>query len=241
MSRPRAHSGRLPEFVDVKDEPQHVEQFVNQWVRVYEATIHPGTATLFHQHLQDTRYIIVAGGRFRSDEPGRQRSSTSIGQSVPRLTQLRWLIGRILGGGWVTLPVGTVLIQPHFTHPLVHRVTAAATNPAPIRMLGVELRQQPGLAPTQQRFSSFVTGGSSITLEHADERACSYTVRLTRDSTVGPIELVHGAVLAVLAGAAVVAGRADAIPEGASTWLAAGSHVLSCAGEHELTATLVVV
>jgi hypothetical protein len=38
------------------------------------------------------------------------------------------------------MPDGTVLWQPHTSLPLVHRVSAAASNAAPTRMLGIELR-----------------------------------------------------------------------------------------------------
>ena len=60
------------DWVEVNDEPNHVEQFRNDAVRVYEARIDPGTATLYHHHSLDTIYVIMAGGRFRSEEPVHQ-------------------------------------------------------------------------------------------------------------------------------------------------------------------------
>ena len=63
-------------------EPNHVELFRNDAVRVYEARIDPGTATLYHHHSLDTIYVIMAGGRFRSEEPAHQKSSTKLGRSV---------------------------------------------------------------------------------------------------------------------------------------------------------------
>jgi len=47
------------EYVKVNDEPNHVERFKNDWVRVYMATIAPGTNTLYHRHCENTLYIAV--------------------------------------------------------------------------------------------------------------------------------------------------------------------------------------
>lgn len=77
------------EWVDVTIEPHHVEQLANQAVRIYEATITPGTATQFHRHTHDTIYVITAGGRFRSDEPGHQITGTRVGRSTPLPRQRR--------------------------------------------------------------------------------------------------------------------------------------------------------
>jgi hypothetical protein len=86
---PGSASGSLPgvDWVEVNDEPNHAERFRNDAVRVYEARIEPGTATLYHHHSLDTIYVIMAGGRFRSDEPMHQKSSTKLGRSVSSCMQ----------------------------------------------------------------------------------------------------------------------------------------------------------
>jgi hypothetical protein len=50
------------EYVEVNDESNHVERFKNDWVRVYMATIAPGTKTLFHRHRENTLYVAVENG-----------------------------------------------------------------------------------------------------------------------------------------------------------------------------------
>ena len=116
------------DWVDVSAEPNHVEQFRSDVARVYEVTIMPGTATLYHRHDRDTVYVITAGGRFRSQEPGHQRSRTSLGHSTGLLSQLGLLAAR-LTHGWLQVPAGTVILQPHKDFPLIHRVHAHRTNP----------------------------------------------------------------------------------------------------------------
>ena len=92
-------AGISVDWVDVSAEPNHVEQFRTDVARVYEVTINAGTATLYHRHDRDTVYVITAGGRFRSQEPGHQRSRTSLGRSTGLGSQLRLLATRLTQDG----------------------------------------------------------------------------------------------------------------------------------------------
>jgi hypothetical protein len=158
-------------FVDVEDEPDHKEQLCNAMVRVYRATIRPGGRTLYHRHCRDTVYVVAGGGTFRSEEPGRPRQHTSVGRSVPRIRQLGWLLRKKLLGS-TSLPDGTVLVQHHGEHPLVHRVCAAPHNGSALQLVGVELRQPSGATePPPDRFA-----GS--TLEYRDPRCAVYRIRI---------------------------------------------------------------
>ena len=199
------------DWVDVTIEPHHVEQFANQAVRIYEATIAPGTATQFHRHTRDTIYVITAGGRFRSDEPGHQIAGTPL----PR--QLWWLATRKVAGGWVRMPAGTVIVQPHRTHPLIHRVIAHPANAAPIRMLGVEVHRE-------QPVSAQLASASGIRIEHRSPPWPAYRLSTPSDHQPQPVMLAGGGALVVVAGSAAAqhhgqvhhleAGQAHLLPPG---------------------------
>jgi dihydroflavonol-4-reductase len=204
---------RAIDCVEVNDEPNHVELFRNDAVRVYEARIEPGTGTLYHHHSLDTIYVIMAGGRFRSEEPVHQKSSTKLGRSVSLPTKLAWGIRRALTGGTLQLPAGTLLMQYHRAHPLIHRVLASSDNAAPIRMLGVELHAT--------SHPSLLSTSSSVRLEYADKRARTYRIRLGTGEWTDSLQVAHGAVLTVTAGTGVLSIEdiEQHLAEGSVTWI----------------------
>jgi dihydroflavonol-4-reductase len=239
-SRERAGSAsgslRGVDWVEVDDEPNHVERFCNDAVRVYEARIDPGTATLYHHHSLDTIYVIMAGGRFRSEEPVHQKSSTKLGRSVKLPTKLAWGIRRALTGGTLQMPAGTFLMQYHRTHPLIHRVVASSENAAPIRMLGIELHttRHPSVIPT----------GSGVRLEYADERTRTYRIRRESGEWTDILQPEHGAVLAVVADTSVLSieGTEQHLAAGSVSWIAPTTHMrLGNPGATALNCFLVVV
>jgi dihydroflavonol-4-reductase len=202
------------DWVEVNDEPSHVELCRNDAVRVYEARIDPGTATRYHRHSLDTIYVIMAGGRFRSEEPVHQKSSTKLGRSVSLPTKLAWGIRRALTGGTLQLPAGTLLMQYHRAHPLIHRVLASSGNAAPIRMLGVELHAT--------SHPSLLSTSSSVRLEYADKRARTYRIRRGTGEWTDSLQVAHGAVLTVIAGTGVLSieDTEQEFAEGSVTWIA---------------------
>ena len=189
------------DYVAVDDEPDHVEQFRSQSMRVYLAAILPGGATMYHRHERDTFYVILAGGRFRSDEPGRQRSRTRVGRSVPRPRQLLWLICRILSGGWLRIPTGTLLVQPHTAHPLIHRVHADRRNDSPVLMLGIEPRKE------GDRRAAALETGRALRLEHEHPGLNVYRLRLHPGERFIVPALRSGGVLVATAGEGSLNGR----------------------------------
>ncbi|MFT4123994.1 MAG: hypothetical protein QM635_09195 [Microbacteriaceae bacterium] len=199
-------------WVPVEEEPVHRELFRNDLVRVYEARIDPGSVTLDHRHDRDTVYVIVRGGTFRSDNAGRWRSRTALGRSVGVPRTLWWLLRR-LTVGWLTMPAGTVLWQPHASYPLIHRVTGSPRNDQAVRMLGIELRQDrpPRRMPTLP----------GVQLEYASSRTSTYRLSGTQ-----PIPLQSDAILTVIRGV-VITPRAGCITAGATVWLAEGETALS--------------
>lgn len=200
-------SAARPEFVPVAREPVHVELFDNPWVRVYEACIAPGHTTLDHLHDHDTVYVIVTGGTFRSVNSWRQRTVTVPGRSTGRLRTLGWLLRRFVTG-WLRMPEGTLLWQPHASHPLVHRVTASWQNTEPVRMLGIELRTNHA-PPTLHR-------APGVRPESASLHSASY--RIEAEATV---EVPGQAVLTVIRGT-VAAQLGTIIQAGETRWFAAG-------------------
>jgi dihydroflavonol-4-reductase len=205
---------RAVDCVEVNDEPNHVELFRSDALRVYEARIEPGAATLYHHHSLDTIYVIMVGGRFRSEEPVHQKSSTKLGRSVSIPTKLAWGIRRALTGGTLQLPAGTLVMQYHRAHPLIHRVLASSDNAAPIRMLGVELHATSHPPP--------LATSSGVRLEYADERARTYRIRRRAGEWTDSLQVAHGAVLTVIAGTGVLSieDTEQHLAEGSVTWIA---------------------
>ena len=179
------------EYVEIADEPRHVEQLRNDLVRVYLATIEPGTRTLYHRHRVNTLYVVMTGGLSRSDEPGHQQQRTAIGRSVGIATKLVWALRRGLLGT-VRLPTGTLLMQYHKDFPLTHRLHAAASNPDPIRMLGIELLTE---ASGPQHRPVEMPG---LSVEHHDRQATTYRIRLAPGQSTGRLHAGRPALLALV-------------------------------------------
>lgn len=187
-------NGAATSWVPVSEEPHHHEQFANPLVRVYEARIPPGTTTLDHRHDHDTVYLIVRGGRFRSDTTFRQRTATRTGRSSSTWRTIGWLLRR-LTTGWLQMPDGTVLWQPHSRLPLVHRVTAAASNPEPVTMTGIELhcdrppRRWPEHDGLRLEWASPHSTTYRVSAHHPDAPA----IKLPADAV---LTIVHGEAIA---------------------------------------------
>lgn len=187
----------------VGDEPHHEELFTAAGVRVYRAVLPPGLATWKHRHDRDTRYVVAAGGRLRSDEPGRQRPGTRVGHSTPAPRKLAWLLSRSLGRGWISASTGTVLVQPHESRPLVHRVCAHPENRESLVLVGVEL---PPSTTGGVRLRAPVGAGR---VEYADDRGVVVRERVLPTSPTRR-EAEKMAVLVVLHGTGWVVGSTGA-------------------------------
>jgi hypothetical protein len=220
------------DWVDVSAEPNHVEQFRSDVARVYEVTIDAGTATLYHRHDRDTVYVITAGGRFRSQEPGHQRSRTSLGRSTRLLSQLRLLAARRTHG-WLQMSPGTLVLQPHRDFPLIHRVHAHPANPGPIRMIGVELHSG---HPPPSRIGSV----AGLRIEKHGSRWLVYRLRLDA-GTATTFTVAGGGVLVVVAGTAELSGLSDGQDAiaGSVHQLSRGAVTVRASGTQALDAVIV--
>ncbi len=181
------------DYVEVADEPHHVEQFRNEQVRVYLATIEPGRCTLYHRHRVNTLYIVMTGGLSRSDEPGHQQQRTGVGRSVRTATKLAWALRRRLFDT-VRLPTGTLLMQYHKHYPLTHRLYAAASNAEPIRMLGIELLSETHGPQHSPQRPAHMPG---LTVEYHDQQATTYRIRLAPGQSTDPLHAGRPALLAL--------------------------------------------
>lgn len=204
------------EYVEVNDEPHHIEQLRNAYVRVYLATIEPGTCTLYHRHRVNTLYIVTSEGSSTSEEPGNQKQHTGVGRSIPTTTKLTWWAKRKLARTF-RLPTGTVLMQYHAKYPLTHRLCAASENDQPIRMLGIELLAAPhgpaGRPPAL----------SALPVEFHDRQATVYRIELAGGQRTDRLRPRRPGLLVLVSGTAALhlapgASSQTLIP-GAVRWL----------------------
>ena len=220
------------DWVPVDTEPHHIEMFRNRAVRIYEATIAPGGETEYHRHARDTLYVVTAGGRLRSDEPGNQRPGTEPGHSVTLCRRLSWLARRTVGRGTIHVPTGTLLMQPHTTRPLIHRVVADSANPIAVRMVGVELHETSTPAELPK--------GRGLRLEHANHQARTYRLDLAPGASSPRLAVPHGAVLVVAEGDAGVSQRPRApVCAGSARWLNPGELAITSIGHKALVALII--
>jgi quercetin dioxygenase-like cupin family protein len=167
------------EYVEVNDEPNHVERFKNDWVRVYMATIAPGTKTLFHRHRENTLYIAIEGGIHHNDLSGTQKQrSIGLPRSLKLKTKVVWLLRRLLFGT-VDLPTSTMVMQYHRDFPIVHRICASSKNGHPMELLGIEVFRHP------TRRNNTPLDASGFALEYTDAELTAYRVRLDAGSSTG--------------------------------------------------------
>ena len=167
------------EYFEVNDEPNHVERFKNDWVRVYMATIAPGTKTLFHRHRENTLYIAIEGGIHHNDLPGTQKQrSIGLPRSLKLKTKVVWLLRRLLFGT-VDLPTSTMVMQYHRDFPIVHRICASSKNGHPMELLGIEVFRHP------TRRNNTPLDASGFALEYTDAELTAYRVRLDAGSSTG--------------------------------------------------------
>ena len=182
-------------YVEVNDEPHHIEQLRNAYVRVYLATIEPGTCTLNHRHRVNTLYIVMSEGFSTSEEPGNQKQRTGVGRSIPVTTKLTWWAKRKLARTF-RLPTGTVLMQYHAEFPLTHRLCAASDNDQPIRMLGIELLTDP------HRPRDHPPELGTLPIEYHDGQATVYRIDLAHKQRTGRLHPGRPGLLVIVSGTA---------------------------------------
>lgn len=101
------------DFVEVRDEPQHLHRFENERVRVYDVILPVGYVTLYHRHTENTVYAVVHPTSLKSQAVGGR----------PVTNRLRQ---------------GAVFYNPQRERPLTHQVTNVGDRVG--RLIGVELK-----------------------------------------------------------------------------------------------------
>jgi hypothetical protein len=194
------------DYVEVADEPLHVERFRNQHVRVYFVTLVPGVVSLYHRHRENTLYIVIKGGVCRSDEPGRQKQRIpGVGRSTRLRSKLSLAVQKLIFGS-TNVPPSSVVMQYHAEFPLIHRVCAAASNAHAMELVGIEVFRSPrSLLNAPQAFVQSRLSARSLQgfeLEFRDRQLAVHRIRLAPGARTGPRRLGPPSALVIVAGAA---------------------------------------
>jgi len=64
--------------VPVGQEPRHHVKFQNEYVRVIDAVVPRGDATLFHTHSIDNVPVVISGGKLRTEPMGGEPRDSSV-------------------------------------------------------------------------------------------------------------------------------------------------------------------
>jgi quercetin dioxygenase-like cupin family protein len=67
-----------PQSVPVGEEPRHKVVFSNKYVRVIDAVVPPGDATLYHTHSEDNVPVAISGGTMRTQILGAEPTESTI-------------------------------------------------------------------------------------------------------------------------------------------------------------------
>jgi len=227
--------------VEVNDEPNHVESFRNEYVRVYMATIPPGTNTLYHRHCENTLYVAIEGGIHHNDIPGAQRQrSVGLPRSIGLMTKAAWALRRLLFGT-VDLPTSTMVMQYHRDFPIVHRICASAKNKRPMKLLGIEVFRHAKL-PDEGPLET-----SGFVLEYTDDEVTVYRIRLRAGGSTRRRRIPGPSLLVMTTGTGRLSAGCDsasnfAVSAGSVRWLGVVANFeLACTGNDGLNALLVTI
>jgi hypothetical protein len=228
-------------YVEVNDEPNHVESFKNDYVRVYMATIAAGSKTLYHRHSENTLYVTIEGGIQHIDLPGSQKErSVGLQRSLKTCTKIAWAIRRLVVGT-INLPTSTILMQYHRNFPIIHCVCASATNAQPMKLLGIEV------FPRVIQRNGIPLDTSGLELDYSDEEISVYRIRLDAGNALGRRAITGPSLLVMISGHGrlkwgVGVASSFALGAGNVRWLGASEELnLANAGLDKLAALLVVI
>jgi nucleoside-diphosphate-sugar epimerase len=229
------------EYVEVNDEPNHVERFRNDWVRVYMATIAPGAKTLYHRHRENTLYIAIEGGIHHNDLPGTQKQrSIGLPRSLRLTTKVVWLLRRLLFGT-VDLPTSTMVMQYHRDFPIIHRICASSKNGHPMELLGIEVFRHP------TRRNDTPLDASGFALEYTDAELTVHRIRLGAGISTGHRRIPGPSLLVMTTGSGRLSTGNDLassfeLSAGGVRWLGEAANIdLANVGNDGLDALLVTI
>ena len=129
-------------YVEVINDPLHVELFKNEFIRLYNASLSPGTATMFHRHCEDTIYVVHEGGEISTEiYPGSQKSPTSFPRSFRFYKKILMAI-RLVVSGSIKLPKALFFCILSKDQPIVHRAISSEKNLHNMELMGVEIARR---------------------------------------------------------------------------------------------------
>lgn len=229
------------DYVEVKDEPNHIESFRNEYVRVYMATIPPGTKTLYHRHCENTLYIAIEGGIHHNDVPGAQKQrSVGLPRSLGLATKVAWALRRLLFGT-VNLPTSTMVMRYHRDFPIIHRICASAKNKRPMKLLGIEVFPHAAIP------NDTTLDASGFPLEYIDNELAVYRIRLGAGRSTGRHCIPRPGLLVMTAGNGGLSTERDIastfeLSAGNVRWFGVGANFdLADTGSDKLDALLVTI
>jgi len=126
-------------YVEVRDEALHVERFSNLYFRVYVVALAPGQTTLPHRHAVNTLYVTLEGGKLTTTPyPGANGGSIHFPRSASLCEKAHLALQKVSTGA-VFLADGSFFYIPCLKRPSIHQASAAASNPRPLKLMGIEL------------------------------------------------------------------------------------------------------
>lgn len=125
----------------VEKEPNHLQVYESEYVRIYMATLKPGQETLYHSHHEDTLYKVIKGGKIstithRLD----QKCPNRLLNQYTLKYKLHLIIGRIKKKA-VYLEDGFSFYMPSGSKKVVHKACASIENKEDMQLLGIELKR----------------------------------------------------------------------------------------------------
>ncbi|MEN8907214.1 MAG: NAD-dependent epimerase/dehydratase family protein [Clostridiales bacterium] len=126
-------------YVNVIDEPKHIECFKNEYFRVYNAKLKPGESTLYHKHSKDTVYIVLNGGKIHTKPYIKnKKSSTNFPKSVKLYSKIYFLIQKLFTS-YIKLPDDMIFILLNKRLNYIHKAITHTKNNFDMEMMGIEI------------------------------------------------------------------------------------------------------
>ena len=126
-------------YVEVDNEPLHLEMYKNDLIRIYRAILYPGVRTDFHRHSKNTIYITLKGGMVSTEKmKGTPYCPTVLTKRLPIAQRLSLLFQKIFNDS-LNLTDGFIFYMPSKENPIIHRARASELNHGYMVLLGIEV------------------------------------------------------------------------------------------------------
>jgi hypothetical protein len=126
-------------YVEVSEEPIHLEIFKNESFRVYIATIPSGASTLYHRHSEDTVYVVLEGGLIRNENfNDYNKSKVQLPKSVRLLNKI-YLGLQSIFARYVNMPDTLFFLMANKNNECIHRAVTSNKNTRYMKLMGIEI------------------------------------------------------------------------------------------------------